>query len=710
MVPDPTSSPPVARPSTPEPSPTLDPGPTKTALGDTHETSPAPGAMGTPASKPTGSDPNVPGKVSEPGAQLGTKQQDSNPTVVNGDPNPQNNHPGPQPTALPGTEPQQVADPQVIQPTDHSPQEQGPTPTANSEENPEDPNTYNSPSVVNWPGGSSPDPSRSDLPAAGKPNVNSPSNPSSEDPSDNQDKNPPNAAGDNYVSQSGNSKDGGQVIQLPAVADFKPTTAAGHVMQPMASGASIDGTIITPGAAPITISGTPVSMDTSRQVYLGGTPYQLPTPAAAPAVTLANSAIAVPIPDGVSIYGTTLTPGAPAFTASGKAMSLDSSNKLMVADGPVSNLEPLVSIAPGAPTPGAFGQGITAAPTAFNAVGTLLPGAAAVTVNGVAMSRNSAGELMIDSTTVGGDMGTLSPNAPPLTVSGVAVSLNSDDQMVVGTQQVGGAVGTLSPGASALTVNGIAVSQNSAGEILAGSQTLTTAGASGIAVSLNSAGQVVVGSQTVGRALGSMTPGSPPLTIDGMAVSLNSAGEIMAGSEVLATAGTSNMAVSLNSAGNLIIGSKTIAVESGSAAVITPTANVAVGTLSHGGPALTVDGMAVSINSAGELMAGPKTIATEWTSAVAVSLDSAGEVVVGSQTFSVESSSGGLGQLIMGGLGPHTASSTSPAPADIPTTATINTGLGSSPTSKSGGERMESLMPRGVVVMLMTWSLMCLYI
>ena len=112
-----------------------------------------------------------------------------------------------------------------------------------------------------------------------------------------------------------------------------PTASAikihGHAITPLAGGVIVDGTMLTPGAIAITVSGTSVSVDSSSHVYLAGTPYLLPTANAAPPTTLPNGGVAIPLTNGVSIYGTTLTVGAPAVYVSGMAMSLDPSYNLI---------------------------------------------------------------------------------------------------------------------------------------------------------------------------------------------------------------------------------------------------------------------------------------------------------------------------------------------------------------------------------------------
>ena len=79
------------------------------------------------------------------------------------------------------------------------------------------------------------------------------------------------------------------------------STVAGHAKISLPHGVSIDGTFLTPGAAAVAISNTPVSVDSSNHIHLAGVPCLLPTASPAPSTTLFNGAVAVPLGDGVSI-------------------------------------------------------------------------------------------------------------------------------------------------------------------------------------------------------------------------------------------------------------------------------------------------------------------------------------------------------------------------------------------------------------------------
>jgi len=117
----------------------------------------------------------------------------------------------------------------------------------------------------------------------------------------------------------------------PTSAFLATTTISGQEVRVLADGkgVSIAGEYMTPGGAPVMISATPAYVDEGNRIHVGDRAYQLPTPPAVPATTLRNGAIASPLSNGVSIYGTTVTAGAPAVKVSGTLMSFDRSHNLI---------------------------------------------------------------------------------------------------------------------------------------------------------------------------------------------------------------------------------------------------------------------------------------------------------------------------------------------------------------------------------------------
>ena len=190
-----------------------------------------------------------------------------------------------------------------------------------------------------------------------------------------------------------------QILHLPTPKSLGTTVIAGQTVVPIANGVSIQGTSVT-STSPVVISGTTVSVDKSH-LYIGGNSYPLPTASPTLVVTLANGAIALPMSNAVSIYGTTLAVSAPAATISGTAISLDSSSNLIF-DGTAQAL-------PSFPQP-------------------KLKTDQATTINSVAV------QLLPTGISVAGT--TLTPGAPGTTVGGTLVSLGSSGSLVVGSQTV----------------------------------------------------------------------------------------------------------------------------------------------------------------------------------------------------------------------------------------------------------------------------------
>jgi len=104
------------------------------------------------------------------------------------------------------------------------------------------------------------------------------------------------------------------------------TTLNGHEIHPLQTGISIAGTTLTPGAPPLIIANTQVSLgESSFVVGNNAVPYTPPPVAAdspaAQVTTVAGHAINPVGNGGISITGTTLTPGAPAVVVSNTPVS-----------------------------------------------------------------------------------------------------------------------------------------------------------------------------------------------------------------------------------------------------------------------------------------------------------------------------------------------------------------------------------------------------
>ena len=178
------------------------------------------------------------------------------------------------------------------------------------------------------------------------------------------------------------------------------TIINGQTIQPLTNGGiSIDGTTLTPGAPPITVSGTSISLGPSSLI-IGSNSFAVPVPRQTwipGQVTIINGQTIQPLTNGgISIDGTTLTPGAPPITVSGTSMSLGSS-ALIVGSSTIS----LDSEVPEHLVTTVAGQAITADPTAVE-IGslTLTPGGPGTSLSGTLVSLDPNGQLIVGTRTI----------------------------------------------------------------------------------------------------------------------------------------------------------------------------------------------------------------------------------------------------------------------------------------------------------------------
>ena len=269
-----------------------------------------------------------------------------------------------------------------------------------------------------------------------------------------------------------------QIFHLPDPTEQAATAIAGLAVVPVANGVSIQGVYVT-GTTPVVISGTTISVDNSRLCF-GSKAYPLPTESPASMTTLANGAVVLPMPNAASIYGNTLTAGAPAATFLRTAISLDDSSNLIfdstalslpsfaqtTADwDKVTTINSLaikllpsgISVAgttltPGAHAISAFGKPVFLGSTIF------VIGTSSIPVsfgNWQSLTTTIGGQAMTDAST-GIEMGTakLLPGAQGTTLGGTLVSLGSSGTLVVGSTTLvlegpSGSLGELIVGGSA---------------------------------------------------------------------------------------------------------------------------------------------------------------------------------------------------------------------------------------------------------------------
>lgn len=237
-----------------------------------------------------------------------------------------------------------------------------------------------------------------------------------------------------------------QIFHLPASTEHLSTTIAGQTVVPVANGLSIQGVFVT-GTSPIVISGTTVFVDKSY-LYIGSKSYPLSTANLAPVTTLVNEAVAIPLSNAVSIYGTTITAGAPAATFPGTAISLDSLSNIIF-DGTAQALPSFSkTTSPIAQTTTVNNVGVELLPSSISVAGTIsTPGAPPITASGSPISLGST-ILATGINTIPVSFG--KPQALITTVGGQAITAAATAAKV-------GSV-TLSPGARGTTVGGTLVS------------------------------------------------------------------------------------------------------------------------------------------------------------------------------------------------------------------------------------------------------------
>ena len=108
------------------------------------------------------------------------------------------------------------------------------------------------------------------------------------------------------------------------------TTINGQVIQPFTNGdIFIDGTTLTPGAPPITVSGISVSLG-STALFIGSSTMSLVSEVPERLMTTVAGQAVTADPTAVEVGSLTLTPGGPGTSLSGTLVSLNSDGELLV--------------------------------------------------------------------------------------------------------------------------------------------------------------------------------------------------------------------------------------------------------------------------------------------------------------------------------------------------------------------------------------------
>ena len=331
----------------------------------------------------------------------------------------------------------------------------------------------------------------------------------------------------------------------------------------------LGGRTLVPGAASITISGTPISVPTDgNAVVVGGSTVAIPNAASPvpPVITLGNQVITANSASHFQVGDQTLVPGAPAVTVAAPASAV-------AAFGP----------SPTALTVGS--EVFTPNPTAFSIYGTTISaGGPGVMVEGTSISLGPSGILDIGGSMISLPVNEASPTA--YTVGNQVFAPNPTAFSIDGT--------TISAGGTGAMVDGTLISLGPSGILEIGSST--------ISLSLNAALPTPI-AYTIGNQV--FTPNPTALSIDGTTISAGGPGVTIDGT-----------IVSLETSGVLDIGSSTISLSPGSTHTVggqiltpNPTAFSIDGTtISAGGPGVNIDGTWVSLETSGILDIGSSKI------------------------------------------------------------------------------------------------------
>ena len=358
-----------------------------------------------------------------------------------------------------------------------------------------------------------------------------------------------------------------EIFEVDPSDDFtagQTKTINGQVVQLLSHGISIAGTTMTRGAAPITVSGTPIHFGSSALII--GTSKVPLTPGVPTHMTINIGGQAViAASDVVAIAGSTLSPGAPGTIIDGTVLSLDPVGRFVVGSKTVSLLAS--EKVPQTITTNIAGQAITAAPNAIIVAGTTLhPGAPGTTLAGTVISLNMASQLIIGPKTLDLESSHYHQSSLVTEIGGGLITAAPNGITMANT--------ALTRGAAGVTVGGTLVSFNAAGQLIVGPKTINTLedgsqrqrtlmGEPGIGALLSSSSlevgnptfvttsgdQVITADPTALVLAGStttLTPGAPALTINGTPISLNSAVQLILGSKTIPLPGSNTQTADLS--------------------------------------------------------------------------------------------------------------------------------------------------------------------
>lgn len=350
---------------------------------------------------------------------------------------------------------------------------------------------------------------------------------------------------------------------------------------------------LSPGGPTILVNGVSYSLAPSATALVSGS-KTVPLPLVYKGPSIPTDASSIQI--GTQV----LAPGSPAVTVGGIRYSLATAADALVSGSSTIAL----SLGNNPPQILTIDGNIRTADSASNYVigtQTLIPGAHAITINGVPYSLVlSETALVSGSSTIRLDHGP-SNLLPAITIDGGAYTANSASQYFIASQ-------TLVPGGHPIIINDVSYSlAPSATALISGSNTipltyepdhpLPTITVAGETYTANSASQYLIGSQT-------LIPGGQPIVINGVSYSLAPAATaLVSGSNTiplsygshhfLPTITIDGETYTANSALQYLIASQTLP----SIVFVQPTL-----------PAITIDGTVYPQNTASEFIIGSQTL------------------------------------------------------------------------------------------------------
>ena len=265
------------------------------------------------------------------------------------------------------------------------------------------------------------------------------------------------------------------------------TTMAGHIVEQNPSGIFVDGSRISPGDSPITLSNTLVSLDPSGALAIGSSSMTL----APQSVFAVAGKTFTANPAGFAIDGTSISPGDPPKVVDGNILSLDSFGNLVVG----SSIPRSTSLA-------TLESAVDASDKSKNSI-------------------NPDPSLGLSTFPL---FGNNPPNPTPVSyissaivIAGEAIQPDPSDLSIAGTR--------ISAGGPPITVDGTIISLKAPGTLIVGPKTLPFATSipatddGGFSIQAPGSFAVVNGV--------TILPGSPATSIDGSAVSLETGGRTL---------------------------------------------------------------------------------------------------------------------------------------------------------------------------------------